>query len=230
MPAATQRTVYFDIETGGLNPKRHPIIQIAAIAVTDRLEPIEAFEAKIRFDERDANRNSLRKNHYHPGVWAKEALEPREAVKSFGEFLRRHATITLLSSSGKPYQVAQLAAHNAAFDGAFLQSWYERLRTFLPARCQVLDSLQLAMWFFQLNTNEPPPADFKLATLCRHFGVDFHAAIAHDALADVSATVRLCQEIRRRSHGFDPLSPVRRTNGTLSDTESGQIDQPFTTG
>jgi DNA polymerase III epsilon subunit-like protein len=145
MPDATQRTVFFDIETGGLNPKRHPIIQLAAIAVTDRLEPIEAYESKIRFDERDANRSSLRKNHYHPGIWAKKALEPKYAAKGFGDFLRRHATITLLSSSGKPYQVAQLAAHNAIFDGDFLQAWYERLRTFLPARRQVLCSLQRAI-------------------------------------------------------------------------------------
>jgi DNA polymerase III epsilon subunit-like protein len=230
MTAALQKTVYFDIESGGLNPKRHPIIQIAAIAVTDHLEPIEAFEAKLRFDERNANRNSLRKNHYHPGVWAKKALEPREAAKEFGEFLRRHATITLLSSSGKPYQVAQLAAHNASFDGAFLQAWYERLDTFLPARRQVLCTLQRAMWFFNENPNEPPPTDLKLATLCRHFGVGFHAATAHDALADVSVTVRLCQEMRRRTHGFDSVSPGRRPNSKLPYTESGQVNGPFTTG
>jgi DNA polymerase III epsilon subunit-like protein len=40
------KTVYFDLETAGLDPKRHPIIQIAAIAVDDAREPVKAFEAR----------------------------------------------------------------------------------------------------------------------------------------------------------------------------------------
>jgi oligoribonuclease (3'-5' exoribonuclease) len=118
-----QKLVFFDLETGGLNPKRHPIIQLAAIAVDYHLEPVEAFEAKMRFDEREANRNSLRKNHYHRGLWAREALEPEEVARNFAEFLRRHATVPMLAADGRPYQVAQVVAHNASFDGTFLQAW-----------------------------------------------------------------------------------------------------------
>lgn len=209
MPEHSHKHIYFDIETGGLNPKRHPIIQLAAIAVDDQLQPIEAFEAKILFDERKADRNSLRKNHYHPGLWAKEALEPEEVAKSFGDFLRRNATVPMLSKDGSPYFVAQLVAHNATFDGAFLQAWYERLRIFLPARYHVLCTLQRAMWYFQEHLGEPPPSDFKLATLCQYFGVPFHAAAAHEALADVSATVGLCQAIRRREAARDLFLPAR---------------------
>jgi DNA polymerase III epsilon subunit-like protein len=209
MSPASQKSVFIDLETAGLNPKRHPIIQIAAIAVDDHLEPVEAFEAKVRFKECDANRNSLRKNHYHRGVWAREAHEPEEVARDFAAFLRRHATVPMLASDGRPYQVAQLVAHNATFDGAFLQAWYERLHIFVPARYQVLCTLQRAMWYFQEHKEEPLPADFKLATLCHYFGVAFHAASAHEALADVSATVALYQAIRRRSPDADLLIPVR---------------------
>jgi oligoribonuclease (3'-5' exoribonuclease) len=52
-----QRIVFVDIETGGLDPKKHPVIQIGAAAVDGSLEVLEAFEAKIQFDERRANRN-----------------------------------------------------------------------------------------------------------------------------------------------------------------------------
>ncbi len=38
--------VLFDLETAGLDPKRHPIIQIAAIAVDENLSPVEAFEGE----------------------------------------------------------------------------------------------------------------------------------------------------------------------------------------
>src|SRR5712692_11444528 len=106
MSATSQKLICFDLETGGLNPKRHPIVQLAAIAVDRHLEPVEAFEAKIRFDEREANRNSLRKNHYRRGLWAREAHEPEEVAKHFADFLRRHATVPMLSSDGRPYYVA----------------------------------------------------------------------------------------------------------------------------
>ena len=219
MSDTSHKLVFFDLETGGLNPRRHPIIQLAAIAVGDDLRPIEAFEAKVWFDEAQANRNSLRKNHYHRGRWSREALEPEEVGRSFAEFLRRHATVSMLSADGGEYRVAQLVAHNASFDGTFLQTWYERLHLFLPARYQVLCTLQRAMWYFHEHTNEPLPANFKLATLCHQFGVKFHAAGAHEALADVSATVALCQAMRRR--GAHPFSVVRITTTAVgSDSPS----------
>lgn len=50
--------------------------------------------------------------------------------------------------------------------------------------------MQLAMWQFWLPGAESPQS-FKLADLCEHFGVLFHAAKAHDALSDATATVEL---------------------------------------
>jgi DNA polymerase III epsilon subunit-like protein len=95
-----------------------------------------------------------------------------------------------MSSKGEAYNVAQLVAHNAAFDGPFLSNWYEQVGLFLPARRQVLCTLQLALWRFAMS-DEQPPANFQLATLCSHFGVPFHAAKAHDALGDAAATAQL---------------------------------------
>ena len=186
-----RRLIYFDLETAGLNPHRHPIIQVAAIAVTDACEPVEAFEAKICFDEKKANKNSLRKNHYHPGTWSKEAQEPKIAAYAFAEFLRRHASVPMTSAKGEEYFLAQLVAHNAGFDGPFLQTWFEQLGIYLPARRQVLCTMQRAIWYFAENPAIVPPKDLKLATLCEHFDVPFHAASAHEALADVSASVAL---------------------------------------
>lgn len=185
------RLVFFDLETAGLDPKRHAIVQIAAIAVDETLAPLEAFEAKVRFNEKRANKSSLRKNHFHPGVWAKEAQEERQVAQSFSDFLRRHAVVPMTSSTGETYRVSQLVAHNGAFDGPFLQEWFERLGVFLPARRLVLCTMQRAIWYFTENHELVPPRDFKLATLCQHLGVSFHAAAAHEALADVTATVRL---------------------------------------
>jgi len=183
--------IFFDLETAGIDPKRHPIIQIADIAVSASLSPLEAFEEKILFDVRRANKSSLRKNHYHHGTWANHAHDGMDVARSFTAFLRRHASVPAMSSHGDEYHVAQLVAHNAAFDGPFLQDWFSRLGVFLPARRQVLCTMQRAIWYFTERPLVTPPKDFKLATLCRHFQVDFQAASAHDALADVSATVGL---------------------------------------
>lgn len=190
-----QKLIFFDLETAGIDPKRNPIIQVAAIAVDESLRPIEAFEDKVFFDVKKANKNSLRKNHYHAGTWAKEAHDELDVARTFAEFLRRHATVPMMSSTGKTYHVAQLVAHNSAFDGPFLQEWFDRLEVFLPARKQVLCTMQRAMWYFAERHDIKPPKDYKLATLCRHFHVDFHAAAAHEALADVTATVELYRAI-----------------------------------
>lgn len=194
-----QRLIFFDLETGGLDPKRHPIIQLAAVAVDEHLEVLEAFEAKIQFDTRRANAQSLRKNHYRPGVWAQEAREAKLVAQDFSQFLRRHATWPVLSAQGKSYQIAQLVAHNAAFDAPFLTAWFDKLQVYLPARRLVLCTMQLAMWHF-ISSPSSPPANYQLATLCEHFGVSFHAAAAHEALGDASATVRLFRAIARSRH------------------------------
>ena len=194
-----QRLIFFDLETGGVDPKRHPIIQLAAIAVDEHLEVLEASEAKIKFNPRQAKAQSLRKNHYHPGIWANEAREPKLVAKDFSEFLRRHATVPALSAEGKPYQVAQLVAHNAAFDGPFLTAWYDKLNLYLPAKRLVLCTMQLAMWHF-VSGEDAPPANYQLTTLYEHFGVPFHAASAHDALGDASATVQLFKALARKGN------------------------------
>lgn len=193
-----QQLVFVDLETGGLDPKRHPIIQLAAVAVDQRLDAVEAFEAKIQFDERKANAHSLRKNHFHRGIWAREAREQNVVARDFATFLKRHATVPALSAQGKSYQVAQLVAHNAAFDGPFLQTWFDKQDMYLPAKRLVLCTMQLAMWQFTVSGARPPP-NFQLATLCEYFAVPFHAAAAHEALADVTATVRLFQALRRQN-------------------------------
>jgi exonuclease I len=48
------------------------------------------------------------------------------------------------------------------------------------------------MWWF--DERGLAPVDFKLATLCKHFGIPVHET--HDALADVRLTVQLAKALR----------------------------------
>ena len=200
--ATDERLVCVDIETAGLNPVVHPIIQIAAIAVDSRLNELETFEAKIRFDENQADSQSLKGNRYSKDEWQTTAARPIDVANRFSRFLRRHATVDRLSESSGWYRVAQLVAHNGErFDGPFIHAWYRRLGLFCPAAYMVLCTKQRALWLFEENKTLTPPTDFKLGTLCEYFGVSLSASEAHDALNDVRATVALYREMHRYEGG-----------------------------
>lgn len=194
-----ERLVFYDLETGGLfdvvagNVKiTKPLIQIAAIAVDRNYRECETFEVKVAFDECDADRFALNLNHYSQKLWEEEALPPLKAARSFASFLRRHATVDRISKAGKPYQLAQLVAHNAErFDGPLIHAWYRDLEQFLPAALSVLCTKQRAYWHFREQKHLTPPEDYKLITLCKHLDIPLAPEQAHDALNDVRATVKL---------------------------------------
>lgn len=198
-----ERLVFVDLETGGLETWR-PIIQIAAIAVTSSLREIETFESKLRFESRFVDPRSLRKNNYSAERWGREARSARDVATAFADFLRRHATLDVSAAGRGGYQVAQLVAHNAAFDGPFLQALFGRMGLFFPGHFRVLCTVQRAVWLFHEDKSLTPPRDFKLGTLCEYFGVPLRPEEAHDALVDVRATVALY----RAMHNFQAARQI----------------------
>ena len=94
------------------------------------------------------------------------------------------------------FRVAQLVSHNSQFDGPFLKAWFDRQGIFLPASYRVYCTLQRTYWFFHESPRLPLPDDYRLGTLCEYFGVPLHPHDAHEALADVRATVALYRAMR----------------------------------
>lgn len=188
------KLVFIDLETGGTDITRHPIIQIAAVAVGERFEELAAFESKVQFDKDTAEPAALQLNHWDADVWRREAKHASETINAFSAFLKRYADVSMVSKrSGNEYFVAQLAGYNAAtFDGPFLRQFYSVNGAFFPASYRVMDVMQRALWHFHEHGSHPQ--DFKLGTLCSHFGIDLSQA--HDALADCRATIQLYKAIR----------------------------------
>lgn len=91
--------VYFDLETGGLSPEKHPIIQLAAVATDAAGEVAAEFEAKIAFDASTADPKALAMNHYSPEAWV--GAEPECIVlKQFSAWLKPHSTLEKVSKQG----------------------------------------------------------------------------------------------------------------------------------
>jgi DNA polymerase III epsilon subunit-like protein len=189
-----ERLVFVDVETAGIEPPL-AIIQIAAVAVNSRLREEEAFEIKLHRDGLFQGIVTHGHRHFNAVTWQHCAIEPRQAARAFGRFLRRHATVDAISVSSSTYQVAQLVAHNANFDGPLLQDWFAGLGTFFPASFRVLCTMQRAIWFFCEYKKLTPPRDFRLDTLCEYFAIPRRSERAHDALADARATVQLYRAI-----------------------------------
>lgn len=201
---ARRTAVYFDIETGGLEP-HHPDIQLAAIAVDEnsdaRWAELETFEMKLEFDVSAADPKALELNHWTAEGWD-QAESPIRVVSRFTDFLDRHKSLEMVNRFGRTYQVARLVGHNAAsFDGPRLQALFRRHGRFLPADPRVRCTCQRALWWFDEHPDQPRPENFKLQTLADHFGIP--VVMAHEALADVRLTIQLARALREGRHVID---------------------------
>ena len=203
--------VFVDIETGGIELHR-PIVQIAAIAVDEHLEEKESFEVKIQFDEARACSDALRRIHYRRADWKRDSMSEQKACWGFANFLRKYAAVEIHGRDWTTFTVAQLVCHNAEFDGPFLRKWFERLGVFMPASYRIFCTLQRAYWYFCEHPDSPPPDDFRLGTLCNYFGIPLGKHDAHEAQADVRATLQLYRVLAKsRSRTFTSESSSKPT-------------------
>lgn len=188
--APVSYTVYFDLETGGIE-MRHPVIQLAAIAVDESLSECGTFERKIAFSVEACDPEALRVNHFTAEAW-KDATSPAATIGAFNAWLKPFSSIEKLSQrTGAPYMLAKLAGYNAVtFDGPRLKAMY--VGSFFPCSYQIRDVMQRAFWW--CDEHGIVPEDFKLTTLCRYFSIPTDGA--HDALTDVRLTIALAKAMR----------------------------------
>ena len=192
----TSISIYADLETDSVREDCQ-IIQLSAIAVNDETDAeIGAFERKVRFDERKADPEALKLNHYDPEVWQREAIDPVRVAIDFSKWAKPFSTLEMISkNSARPYVVGRLVGHNiTTFDLPRLKRLYGT--NFFPFSYQARDTLQLAMWYFYLHPELPArPASLKLTVLAEYFGISTDGA--HDALTDVRLSHAVAMAIRK---------------------------------
>lgn len=190
-------SVYFDLETDGVEIATAQIIQMAAVAVGPGFREIESFHRLVRFDEKKASPEALKVNHYDPTRWASEAIPCAQALAEFCAWSRPYQDVTKTSKAGKPYKVGTLAGYNAArFDFPILQRHCKAAGVFLPFDLRVRDAMLVSMSVCDFTG--VTPRDFKLSTIADLFKVEIEKA--HDALSDVRTTIGI---MRRFSEFFE---------------------------
>jgi DNA polymerase III epsilon subunit-like protein len=199
--------VFFDLETGGLDPDA-PLIQLSAVAVSlpDWKEQLPSFNSLIKFDEAQAEPKALEVNHYDPQRWENEAKPLSIVLADFATWIRAFTSIPMQSKRGSTYYLAQLAGYNTeAFDSPRLRAAFRDFGLFYPAHYRTLDVLQLAAWD-ALRLGEIAPS-LKLTETCHRYAIPTDGA--HDALADVRMTIALARKIMvSDSYSQDFIRPI----------------------
>jgi len=187
------KLVVFDVETSGLDPKKHEITQIAMAAMQGD-DVVSRLEMKVQFDVARASDEALEIFGYTEERWS-DAERPTVMVDQVAEFLRRNATIEKTSArTGRKYKIARVAGYNVSFDVKFLTTVFKAWGAFLPADAyRALDVMQLALWHDEMLG--AVRGSYKLVDMAEAFG--FRGYEAHDAYNDVEATIHVLSGLRR---------------------------------
>ncbi len=171
-----------DVETGGLNPETHALLEVSAVFLTfndvGELTPSDKLEFKILPDERCViDEKALKINKINMNSHQSIAISERDALKNlFGSIrkaIKSHHCVRGI-----------LAGHNAPFDLAFLEAASKRQgikrNPFHPF--SVIDTVSLSALFYGQTT---------LKNACSEAKISFNESLAHSSLYDAEKTAEL---------------------------------------
>jgi DNA polymerase-3 subunit epsilon len=173
---------FLDVETTGLDPQKHEVIQIGVVLARqyDRggnigpgIEKIEEIEMKIKPERiEDAEEDALRINGYNEAEWM-FAPDLKNAMEHLGKKLAGCVQVS----------------HNLTFDSAFIDKSFERAGMSNPMARYKLDTISIA--FARLYNR--PDVKYSLKYLCELFQIKNENA--HTALADAKALFDLYKKM-----------------------------------
>lgn len=225
---STKRFVVFDLETSGMNARKHDIIQIAAVAVDLGFgEPsriLDTFETKVAFDEAAAVKEALEVNHYNREDWV-GAPPIKRVLDDFNRFCSKNGGIEMVSKTkGTKYYIAMLVAYNANFDANFLREKYDSFkdgngRGMFRAFVGLTRCAMHALIGREVSKDGSEALSYKLENVCARLGID--PGKSHSALSDAIAAAH----VYAYATG---ASPIEQTREPGEDDEIGDdIDDMF---
>src|SRR5690606_16292571 len=166
---------FIDLETTGLDPDVHEIIEIGGIVVKQipqngrgaKLEIIDECEDKVKPEQTAvADPEALRINGYNEAEWL------------FAADLKN-----VMQNVADKTQSANLVAQNVTFDWSFLNKAFKKTGVQNKMHYHKIDVINLAFTRFY---HDPNIQYFNLKTLAEHFNIKNEKA--HTALADIKTT------------------------------------------
>lgn len=178
---------YFDIETTGLDPKKHDIVQLAyQIVIDDKVVEgdnifMQPFDfSTIEQEALDVHGITIKK--------IKTFQEPQSAYKLILDILDEHIDKYDRSDKFQP------AGYNIRFDLDFLKQFFVKNNDkYFGSWFNYRAIDPLAILYFMEGMGKIKLPNYKLETVCEHFGIEIDA---HDALGDITATKQLVEHLR----------------------------------
>lgn len=172
MSTALPRFAVVDVETSGLRPGRHHVLQIGLVVIEADGTLVDRWSTLVRL-RRFWHRVGPR--HIH-GITRRALRRGARPADAFGELARR-------------LQGAEFTAHNAAFDAAFVER--------AAARANVALSIARRLCTLDLSRRLDPERllPHGLADVCSRYQVALTRH--HDALADAEATAAVLPRLLR---------------------------------
>jgi DNA polymerase-3 subunit epsilon len=182
------KTLYFDLETTGLDPQKNSVTQFAAIVEYDG-EEVDRIDIKFQpFEDAEIEEAALEKT----GVSIEQLLSMQTHEEGFAavkNFLDKH--IDKYNRNDKFYA----AGFNVRFDLEFLSAFFkyngEKYGIGSYFNWRQIDPmylLHLMDWKGKIKLQ-----NYRLETVCEHFGVSLENA--HDALGDIVATRNIIKKL-----------------------------------
>lgn len=172
-PLAGCEFVAFDLETTGLHPHCHRIVELGAV--------------RFRADGKELARFNQLVNPGCPMPWAATAVNGIDDRMLCGQPPLAAVLPQFLEFLGPPQTI--LMAHNAPFDLGFLRQALSEL-ALPPPPHRVVDTMLLAQMLL------PSPPNYKLHTLASLLGLP---APEHRSLGDALVVMQLFLELARRA-------------------------------
>jgi len=181
------KILWIDLETTGLDPDKHGVIQISALyeednEIKDRINLKSGVFEKDIIDERAMEINGIK-----PMDLIKYP-EPKIAMADFLLFLENYV------DKGDYKDKIYLAGYNTSFDISFLKNWFQKNSNYDFNKYfhrKFIDVMQVAIFF---NYNKIiQTKNNKLKTMCDYFGIEL---APHDAMNDILATHSLSKKFK----------------------------------
>jgi DNA polymerase-3 subunit epsilon len=183
-----KKVLYFDVETTGLDPVKHDIIQIAGLIEING-EVKEEFEFKVRplGKEEDISQEALDIHGYTLDV-IREFPEARETYNKltalFGKHIDKYNKMDKFTPAG----------YNAEFDMNFLKEFFNKNNdVYFGSWVNWKKVDPLPILYFLDYAGRIKLENYKLATVAAHFGIELNA---HDALSDIKATKAILTNLK----------------------------------